>query len=94
LSAGPALAQKAMSGTGVLVLGALLSAFGFTTANPTIESMREPIHNLALFHVFLGITLPIISTYLVSRYTITREGHQRRVRELGYVEPEDEPQPS
>ena len=91
LSAGPALAQKAMSGTGVLVLGALLSAFGFTTANPTVESMRGPIRNLALFHVILGITLPIISTYLVSRYTITREGHERRIEELGYVEPADTP---
>ena len=91
LSAGPALVQKAVSGTGVLVLGIVLSVFGFTTANPTVESMREPMQNLALFHVILGITLPVISTYLVSRYTITREGHERRVRELGYVESEKAP---
>ena len=89
LSAGPALAQKAVSGTGVLVLGVMLSVFGFTTANPTVESMRQPMHNLALFHVILGITLPIVSTYLVSRYTITREDHERRIQELGYVEPEN-----
>ena len=91
LSAGPALAQKAMSGTGVLVLGALLSLLGFDRPNPTVESMRGPINNLALFHVMLGITLPVISTFLVSRYTITREGHEQRIQELGLVQAEDAP---
>ena len=91
LSAGPALAQKAMSGTGVLVLGALLSLLGFDKANPTVESMRGPINNLAFFHVMLGITLPVISTFLVSRYTITREGHEKRIQELGLVQAEDAP---
>ena len=53
--------------------------------------MRQPIEDLALFHIGLGVTLPIISTFLVSRYTITCEGHERRVQELGYVESEDSP---
>ena len=91
LSAGPALAQKTMSAGGVFLIGILLSAFGFNSPNPTVESMRQPIEDLALFHIGLGVTLPIISTFLVSRYTITREGHERRVQELGYVEPEDTP---
>ena len=89
LSAGPALAQKTMSAGGVFVIGILLSSFGFNDPNPTVESMQKPMQDLALFHVILGVTLPIISTILVSRYTITREGHERRVQELGYVETEE-----
>ena len=86
LSAGPALAQKTMSAGGVWILGILLSAFGFNDAEPTLESMREPVHQLALFHLGLGITFPLISTWLVSKYTITRESHLERLETLGYAD--------
>ncbi len=86
LTAGPALAQKTMSAGGVFVVGMLLSAFGFSTANPTMESMQEPIRNLATFHVALNLTLPWISIYLVSKYTITRSGHAQDIKNLGYAE--------
>jgi Na+/melibiose symporter-like transporter len=88
LSAGPQLAQKTMSAGGVLITGILLSAFGFDVPNPTVESMQDPMRKLATAHVVLGIILPAIATYLISKYTITREGHEIRMRELGYSKDE------
>ena len=85
LTAGPALAQKTMSAGGVFVVGMLLSAFGFSASNPTMASMQEPIRNLAVFHVALNLTLPWISIYLISKYTITRSGHAQDVENLGYA---------
>ncbi|MFP6579456.1 MAG: MFS transporter [Myxococcota bacterium] len=89
LSAGPALAQKTVSAGGVLLTGFLLSAFGFDAKNPTVAMMQQPMHDLAVFHVILGVSLPVVSTILVSRYTITREGHEKRIAQLGYVEEDD-----
>lgn len=89
LTAGPALAQKMVSAGGVFIVGLLLSVFGFSVANPSVESMQEPIRNLAVFHVAFGLTLPWISIYLVSKYTITRHGHEQDVRSLGYTESRD-----
>jgi hypothetical protein len=40
----------------------------------------------ATAHLILGMTLPVICTYLVSKYTITRDDHMKRVAELGYSE--------
>ena len=85
LTAGPALAQKTMSAGGVFVVGMLLSAFGFSAANPTMESMQEPIRDLAIFHLALNLTLPWISIYLISKYTITRSGHAQDIENLGYA---------
>ena len=90
LTAGPALAQKMISAGGVFIVGLLLSAFGFSVANPSVESMQQPIRNLAAFHVALSLTLPWIAIYLVSKYTITRHGHEQDVRSLGYTEAEAE----
>jgi GPH family glycoside/pentoside/hexuronide:cation symporter len=86
LTAGPALAQKTVSAGGVLVVGVLLSGFGFSGANPTVEAMQEPMRNLAAFHVALDLTLPWISIYLVSKYTITRSSHAQDLKNLGYAE--------
>ena len=86
LTAGPALAQKMVSAGGVFVVGLLLSVFGFSVANPSVEAMQEPIRNLAIFHVALSLTLPWISIYLVGKYTITRHGHGQDVHSLGYTE--------
>ncbi len=86
LNAGPHLAQKTMSAGGVLITGLVLSAFGFDIPNPTVESMREPMRKTATAHLILGMTLPVICTYLVSKYTITRDDHMKRVAELGYSE--------
>jgi Na+/melibiose symporter-like transporter len=91
ITAGPALAQKTMSAGGVFVVGMLLSAFGFSVANPTVEAMQEPMRKLAAFHVGLDLTLPWISIYLFSKYTITRSGHARDLQSLGYVEVEGAP---
>jgi GPH family glycoside/pentoside/hexuronide:cation symporter len=89
LTAGPALAQKTVSAGGVLVVGMLLSVFGFSVANPTVEAMQEPIRNLAVFHVALDLTLPWMSIYLVSKYTITRSSHAQDLKTLGYAESGD-----
>jgi Na+/melibiose symporter-like transporter len=89
LSAGPALAQKTMSAGGVLITGLVLSTFGFDVPNPTVEAMREPMQKLAFAHLILGVTLPVVCTYLISKYTITRADHERRIGELGYAR--DEP---
>jgi len=89
LNAGPALAQKTMSAGGVLITGIILSVFGFDVQNPSVESMQEPMTKLATAHLFLGMTLPVISTYLISKYTITRSDHEKRVRELGYSSDEN-----
>ncbi|MDE0883942.1 MAG: MFS transporter [Myxococcota bacterium] len=90
LNAGPALAQKTMSAGGVLITGIILSTFGFDVPNPSIESMQEPMIKLATAHLILGMTLPVISTYLISKYTITRSDHEKRVRQLGYAS-DDQP---
>lgn len=89
LTAGPALAQKTISAGGVFLVGLLLSTFGFSVANPTVEAMQEPIRSLAIFHVALDLTLPWISIYLVSKYTITRSGHAQDLKSLGYADSED-----
>ena len=89
LTAGPALAQKTISAGGVFVVGMLLSIFGFSDANPSVEAMQGPIRNLATFHVTLNLTLPWISIYLVSKYTITRQGHAQDIESLGYAGAED-----
>ena len=89
LTTGPALAQKMISAGGVLIVGLLLSAFGFSVPNPSVEAMQEPIRNLAIFHVALSLTLPWVSIYLVSKYTITRQGHGQDIRSLGYAEAEE-----
>jgi GPH family glycoside/pentoside/hexuronide:cation symporter len=86
LNAGPHLAQKTMSAGGVLITGLVLSAFGFDVPNPTVESMYEPMRKMATTHLVLGMTLPVICTYLISKYTITRGDHMKRVAELGYSE--------
>ena len=51
--------------------------------------MQEPIRNLAAFHLALNLSLPWISIYLVSKYTITRHGHEQDIRSLGYAEAEE-----
>ncbi len=89
LTTGPALAQKMVSAGGVLVVGLLLSAFGFSVPNPSVEAMQEPIRNLAVFHVALSLSLPWVSIYLVSKYTITRQGHGQDIRSLGYAEADE-----
>ena len=85
LTAGPALAQKTASASGVFIIGIVLSVIGFNIPNPSIESMQEPMHDLALTHLILGMTFPVICTILISRYTITRDAHVRRLSELGYT---------
>ena len=89
LTTGPALAQKMVSAGGVLIVGLLLSAFGFSVPNPSVEAMQEPIRNLAIFHVALSLSLPWVSIYLVGKYTITRHGHGQDIRSLGYAEAEE-----
>lgn len=86
LTAGPALAQKTMSAGGVLIIGIVLGIFGFDIPNPTVESMQTPIHKLALTHLILAIIFPVISLYFISKYTITRDGHTKRLQELGYAD--------
>jgi Na+/melibiose symporter-like transporter len=94
LNAGPHLAQKTMSAGGVLITGIVLSAFGFDIPNPTVESMREPMRKTATVHLILGLTLPVLCTYLVSKYTITRDDHLKRVAELGYSQASVDDDPS
>ncbi len=89
LSAGPALVQKTMSAGGVWITGILLSTFGFDVVEPTVESMREPMQRLALFHLGLGVSFPLLSTWLVTKYTITRESHFERLETLGYADGPD-----
>ena len=90
LTAGPALAQKTISAGGVFVVGMVLSAFGFSEANPSVKSMQEPIRNLAVFHIVLNLTLPWVSIYLMSKYTITRQGHAQDMESLGYAKLEED----
>ena len=76
LTAGPALAQKVVSAGGLLLVGVLLSFLGFSETERTIQAMQEPIRDLATVHVVLSLSLPWISIFLLSRYTITRSGHK------------------
>ena len=85
LNSGPHLAQKTMSAGGILITGIVLSIFGFDVPNPTVETMREPMRKLATAHLVLGMTLPILCTVLISKYTITRDDHAKRVLALGYT---------
>jgi Na+/melibiose symporter-like transporter len=90
LTAGPALAQKTMSASGVFITGVILSLIGFDVPNPTVEEMRKPMQDLALTHVVLGISFPIVSTWLISKYTITRDAHLKTLKQLGYTHEEDD----
>lgn len=82
LTAGPALAQKVVSAGGLLLVGVLLSFLGFSDTDRTIHGMQGPIRDLATVHVALSLTLPWISIFLLSRYTITRGGHKS---DIAYV---------
>lgn len=94
LTAGPALAQKTMTAGGVLITGLVLSVIGFDVPNPSIESMQKPMRDLAFTHLILGITFPVISTWLVSKYTITRDSHLKSLADLGYTSKDGEANPS
>ena len=94
LTAGPALAQKTMTAGGVLITGLVLSVIGFDVPNPSIESMQKPMRDLAFTHLILGITFPVISTWLVSKYTITRDSHLKSLADLGYTSKDGEASPS
>ena len=90
LTAGPALAQKTMSASGVLITGLILSFIGFDIPNPTVAEMQKPMKDLALTHVVLGVVFPIVSTWLISKYTITRDAHLQTLTQLGYAHEKNE----
>ncbi|HKI73496.1 MAG TPA: MFS transporter [Pseudomonadales bacterium] len=84
--AGPHLVQKCVSGLGLMIKGLILTAVGFSATAGDADKIMA-IQHLAGVIVVLGIVLPFISLYLLSRYEITRETHTDNLENLGYVEP-------
>ena len=80
--------HKLIGAGGVVVSGFIISAVGFDiSSGATIEELRGPIINrFATIHVFLGASLPFISTLLLLLFKIDRKGHLDNVENLGYVD--------
>ena len=80
--------HKLIGAGGVVVSGLIISAVGFDiSSGATLEELRGPIINrFATIHVFLGASLPFISTLLLLLFKIDRKGHLDNVENLGYVD--------
>jgi GPH family glycoside/pentoside/hexuronide:cation symporter len=86
--AGPHLVQKCVSGLGLMIKGLILTAVGFS-ATAEFAEKAAAIQDLALVIVGLGVVLPCISLYLLSRYEITQAMHSDNLANLGYVDDEE-----
>ena len=82
--AGPHLAQKAVSGIGLMIKGVMLTAVGFA-ATSNIEDKIAAMEDLASIIAVLAIIMPSISLYLLSQYELTRSSHQTNLSDLGYT---------
>ena len=82
--AGPQLVQKAISGLGFVIKGAILPAVGFS-ADASFEEKVLSIEYLAAVIVVLSVILPGIALYIFSKYEITKDTHQRNLDDLGYT---------
>jgi glycoside/pentoside/hexuronide:cation symporter, GPH family len=83
--AGPHLIEKCVTGLGYIIKGAILTAVGFSVA-VSDEDKVLAIERLAATVVVLGITLPALSLYIVSKYEITKSSHESKLEDLGYNE--------
>ena len=81
--AGPHLIEKCVTGLGYIIKGAILTAVGFSVA-VNAEDKALAIERLAATVVILGITLPALSLYIVSKYEITKSSHESKLEDLGY----------
>ncbi len=88
--AGPHLAQKAVSGIGLMIKGVMLTAVGFVATN-SLEAKIAAMQDLAGIIVILSIIMPSISLFLLSRYELTQSSHQANLTDLGYVRAKDDP---
>ena len=86
--AGPHLAQKAVSGIGLMIKGVMLTAVGFVATN-SVEEKIAAMEDLAGIIVVLSIIMPSICLVLLSRYELTKTSHQSNLTDLGYVKAED-----
>ncbi|MDE0745426.1 MAG: MFS transporter, partial [SAR202 cluster bacterium] len=86
--AGPHLAQKAVSGIGLMIKGVMLTAVGFAATN-SVEEKFAAMEDLAGIIVVLSIIMPSICLVLLSRYELTKTSHQSNLTDLGYVKAED-----
>ena len=82
--AGPQLVQKAISGLGFVIKGAILTAVGFSV-DASFEEKVVSIEYLAAVIVVLGVILPGIALYIFSKYEITKDSHQKNLDDLGYT---------
>ncbi len=83
--AGPQLVQKAISGLGFVIKGAILTAVGFSV-DASFEEKVLSIEYLAAVIVILGVILPGIALYIFSKYEITKDSHQKNLDDLGYTQ--------
>ena len=83
--AGAQLIQKCVGGLGKMVKGLILSVVGFSATAPLAQKIAS-IQDLALIILVLGVVLPPISLYLLSKYEITRASHADHLATLGYAD--------
>lgn len=76
------LIQKAVSGVGVMVAGAILMLIDFPVGAKPSEVPQETINNLALVYMPLMMVLYGLSVAILQAYNITRESHETTVREI------------
>lgn len=81
--AGPHLIEKCVTGLGYIIKGAILTAVGFSVA-VSAEDKVLAIERLAATVVILGITLPALSLFIISKYEITKSSHEKKLQDLGY----------
>ena len=60
---------------------------GFSVAVADAEKVLA-IERLAATVVVLGLVLPCISLYIISKYEITEASHEDKLKGLGYAEAE------
>jgi glycoside/pentoside/hexuronide:cation symporter, GPH family len=81
--AGPHLIEKCVTGLGYIVKGILLTAVGFSVTATGMEKV-DAIERLAAVVIVLGIVLPSLALFMVSKYEITELSHDGKLQELGY----------
>lgn len=83
LFAARGFADKMVSGLGVFMAGAIISAANFVPRNTTPENVPpEVLRDLVLYTVPTQVVLYIIALVIISRYGITRAKHKANVASL------------
>ena len=80
--AGAFFMQKCVSGLGLLLSGAILTAVHFPAAATPATVTHAVLSHLILTYCGLTAVLGVIAAAIISRFPLTEEGHHQRLSEL------------